>query len=211
MKTPWTQALLLSACVMSAHSEIHYSASFYNVRSPLVDTLPGHILVLMTYRAPVGADLPVGARAMLARLRGVWWGEVSTALRVDHGGAVPKALPALELPLLHAGAAGHTALWPRTGLPAERETERDRHVEANRYRKITHTHMASDTQLLTSVSIRSYVHWQWRQLLSKNDGFLDFCKHVLVPSWLNMAQTKGRDNKLACSFQLFMLFTWENM
>lgn len=69
-----------------------------------------HILVLLTYRAPVGADLPVGAEAELACLCGLWRGEVGTALGVDHGGAVPKALPALELPLLHPGTTGHTAL-----------------------------------------------------------------------------------------------------
>lgn len=46
---------------------------------------------------------------MLTGLCGLWWGEVGTALWVDHGGAVAKALPALELPLLHPGATGHTA------------------------------------------------------------------------------------------------------
>lgn len=46
---------------------------------------------------------------MLTGLCGLWWGEVGTALWVDHGGAVAKALPALELPLLHPRATGHTA------------------------------------------------------------------------------------------------------
>lgn len=77
--------------------------------------------MLLTYRAPVRADLPVGAEAELTRLCGVWWGEAGAALWVHHGGAVSKALPALELPLLHPGAAGHAALRPLTGLPAERE------------------------------------------------------------------------------------------
>lgn len=73
------------------------------------------------YRAPVGPDLPVGAEAELTGLCGLWLGEVGAALRVDHGGAVPEALPALELPLLHPGAAGHAALRPRADLPAEGE------------------------------------------------------------------------------------------
>lgn len=59
------------------------------------DADPSHALVLWTYRAPVWADLPVRAEAELAGLCGLWWGEVGTALWVDHGGAVPKALPAL--------------------------------------------------------------------------------------------------------------------
>lgn len=59
---------------------------------------------------PVRADFPVGAELELTRLCGVRRREGGAALGVDHGGAVPKALPALELPLLHAGAAGHAAL-----------------------------------------------------------------------------------------------------
>lgn len=77
---------------------------------PSAGAFPGHTLVLLTYRAPVRADLPVRAEAELTRLCGVWWGEVGAALGVDHGGPIPKALPALELPLLHPGATGHTAL-----------------------------------------------------------------------------------------------------
>lgn len=63
-----------------------------------------------TYLAPVGADLPVGTRSELTCLRGHWWGQVSAALGVNHGGPVPKALSALELPLLLPGATGHAAL-----------------------------------------------------------------------------------------------------
>lgn len=77
---------------------------------PFADAIPSDIQVLLPYHAPVGADLPVGAEGELTRLGGLWRGEVGTALWVDHGGAVPKALPALELPLLHPGATGHTAL-----------------------------------------------------------------------------------------------------
>lgn len=69
-----------------------------------------HFPVTVTYRAPVGSDLPVGAEAELTGLGGVGGGEVGTALRVDHGGAVPKALPALQLPLLRPGATRHAAL-----------------------------------------------------------------------------------------------------
>lgn len=54
----------------------------------------------LSYRAPVRADLPVGAEAELAGLRGLRRGEEGAALRVDHGGAVPEGLSALELPLL---------------------------------------------------------------------------------------------------------------
>lgn len=68
------------------------------------------ILVLPADLAPVRADFPVGAELELTRLCGLWRCEVSAALWVDHGGAVPKALPALELPLLHARTAGHAAL-----------------------------------------------------------------------------------------------------
>lgn len=76
-----------------------------------------------TNRAPVGVDLPVGAELELAGLCGRWFGETSAALRVDHGGAVSKALPALELPLLNARPAGHTALRPRADLPATTHTQ----------------------------------------------------------------------------------------
>lgn len=69
-----------------------------------------HTVWCLTNRAPVRADLPVGAEAELAGLGGLRWGEAGAALWVHHGGAVPKALPALELPLLHPGATGHTAL-----------------------------------------------------------------------------------------------------
>lgn len=76
----------------------------------LLRLLVFHVLVLLADLAPVRADFPVGAELELTRLRGLWRGEASAALWVDHGGAVPKALPALELPLLHAGTAGHAAL-----------------------------------------------------------------------------------------------------
>lgn len=42
----------------------------------------------------------MGAEAELAGLRGLRRGEEGAALRVDHGGAVPEGLSALELPLL---------------------------------------------------------------------------------------------------------------
>ncbi len=107
------------------------------------DVFPSHTLVLLTYRAPVRSDLPVGADTELTRLCGLGWGEAGAALWVDHGRAVSKALPALELPLLHPGATGHTALWPWTGLPAERnsEGEREGYVENTTY------HMPSDVLL----------------------------------------------------------------
>lgn len=76
------------------------------------------VLVLPAHLAPVRADFPVGAELELTLLRGLWRREASAALRVHHGGAVPKALPALELPLLHARTAGHAALGPGAGLPA---------------------------------------------------------------------------------------------
>lgn len=72
----------------------------------------------LTYLAPVRADLPVGAQPELTGLGGFRGGQVGAALRVHHGGAVPEALPALQLPLLQPGATGHTALGPGTGLPA---------------------------------------------------------------------------------------------
>lgn len=62
--------------------------------------------------APVRADLPVRAQPELTALCGLWGGQVGTALGVNHGGPVPKALPALELPLLQPRATGHAALGP---------------------------------------------------------------------------------------------------
>lgn len=69
-----------------------------------------HILVFLADLGPIRADFPVGAELELTRLCGLWRREVSAALWVDHGGAVPKTLPALELPLLHARTARHAAL-----------------------------------------------------------------------------------------------------
>lgn len=69
-----------------------------------------HMLAFCADLGPVRADFPVGAELELTRLRGLWRREGGAALGVDHGGAVPETLPALELPLLHAGAAGHAAL-----------------------------------------------------------------------------------------------------
>lgn len=68
-------------------------------------------------RAPVRADLPVRAELQLAGLGGLRGREGGAALRVDHGGSVTEALPALELPLLHAGAAGNAAFGPGADLP----------------------------------------------------------------------------------------------
>lgn len=64
----------------------------------------------LTYLAPVRADLPVGAQSELTGLCGLWGGQVGAALGVNHGGAVPEALSALQLPLLQSGATGHAAL-----------------------------------------------------------------------------------------------------
>lgn len=63
----------------------------------------------MFYRAPVGADLPVGADSQVAGLSGVGPGETSTSLRMNHCRAIPETLPALYVPLLHAPAARDAA------------------------------------------------------------------------------------------------------
>lgn len=158
--TPYTQAFLLIL------TELHPLSLFQSVLclqilwyitwphfTTYAAAFPSRILALLTYRAPFGDDLPVGAEGELTRLCGLWWGEVGTALRVHHGGAVPKALPALELPLLQPGATGHTALWPGTGLPAERNSEGEVHVEAKFDWEITLYHML--------ISITSNTVCQW--------------------------------------------------
>lgn len=52
----------------------------------------------------------MGAQPELTGLCGLWRGQVGAALGVNHGGPVPEALSALELPLLQPGATGHAAL-----------------------------------------------------------------------------------------------------
>ena len=99
-----------------------------------------HKEITVTYRAPVRADLPAGADFGLAGLGGVGPGETGAALGVHHGGAVPEAQAALELPLLEAPTARHTAVGPDALLPAT-------HTQAH-----THTHTCTHTHT------RAYTH-----------------------------------------------------
>lgn len=95
-------------------NETKWIPSSFSVGSSLGSGTRLHLPVTyscwLTYLAPVRADLPVGAQSELTGLRGLWGGQVSAALGVNHGGAVPEALSALELPLLQPGATGHAAL-----------------------------------------------------------------------------------------------------
>lgn len=177
---PTPPTLPLSVCVKFADPVIHHLASFFFSFStmhadPFADAFPSHMLVLSTYRAPLGSDLPVGAEAELTRLCGLWWGEVGTALWMDHGGAVPKALPTLQLSLLHPRATGHTALWPWTGLPAE-ETGTISHYVTHAFKNTTQINMTCRCQLTIN---HVCMYGLWCQPSSKC-WFLDFCKYVLV-------------------------------
>lgn len=76
-------------------------------------------LTAATHSGPVGADLPLTADLQLAGAGCVGSLQVSAAARVDVEGAVGVNLAAQDLPMLHAQAAGLTALGPLSNIPAD--------------------------------------------------------------------------------------------